>query len=168
MAETLPEPAKLREGESKEESMLSEFQEELVHMAAILCGDHRDKSIPHKLVENMNVSDGADYVKNAFKRFLDECEKARRNNVDESTICIPPSNDDDSVNGPAVKSRSFASKLCSCIVCANPWFYLSFIFFSFLCSSFCEKKKKKGASTVAGLIRLMFFYFSSNEFIVYS
>ncbi|KAL8062231.1 hypothetical protein ABFX02_02G133900 [Erythranthe guttata] len=107
--ETLPEPVKMRETEAKEDARLSEFQEELVHMSAVLCGDHRDDTFPRKLVGKMKVSDGADYANKAFERFLDECRKSMRNGADGTTICIPP----------AEKYRSFASKLCSCIVCGH-------------------------------------------------
>ncbi|PIN10367.1 hypothetical protein CDL12_17057 [Handroanthus impetiginosus] len=114
--ETLPEPTKLREGESKEEAKLSEFQEELVQMVAALCGDHTKEGFPEKLVENMRVSHGAEYVNNAFEKFLDECEKARQNGEpDESIVCIT---EKDSSTGP-VRPQSFASKLFSCILCGN-------------------------------------------------
>ncbi|KAI3444884.1 hypothetical protein Pfo_001549 [Paulownia fortunei] len=116
--ETLPEPIKLREAEANDEAKLSEFQEELVQMAAVLCGEHRVvESFPHQLVENMTVSNGVEYVQSAFKKFLDECEKARQNGADGSTICIPASNST-TVNAPA-QSKSFASKLFSCIVCGD-------------------------------------------------
>ncbi|KAK2979377.1 hypothetical protein RJ640_025750 [Escallonia rubra] len=110
-AETLPEPVKLREAEAKDNEKLSEFQEELVQMAATLCGDHRKDTYPDKLVENMTVSDGVDYVKKAFKIFSDECERARQSGADESSICVP---EDTPV---AAEFRSFASKFFSCLVC---------------------------------------------------
>lgn len=111
----------MREDEAKDEAKLSEFQEELVQMAASLCGDHRKEGFPHKLVENMTASDGVEYVKGAFQKFLDECEKARRNGADGSTICIPPvdSSTSTAVDAPSPKSKSFASKLFSCIVCSG-------------------------------------------------
>ncbi|KAL0429377.1 UNVERIFIED_CONTAM: Non-specific phospholipase C4 [Sesamum radiatum] len=119
--ETLSEPVKLREAEAKDEAKLSEFQEELVQMAASLCGDHTKEGFPHKLVENMTVSDGVEYVKGAFQKFLDECEKARRNGADGSTICIPTGNTSTSAAAatPSSKSKSFVSKLFSCVVCGG-------------------------------------------------
>lgn len=104
--ETLSEPVKVREAEAKEEADLSDFQEELVQMASVLSGDQE------KGVEEMNVKDGVNYVKKAFQKFLDECDKARLNGADESTICIPTPNDQPN-------SKSFASKLFSCIVCGG-------------------------------------------------
>lgn len=97
---------KVREAEAKDEAKLSDFQEELVQMAAVLCGD------PEKGLQGMNVKDGVDYVKKAFQKFLDECEKARLNGAHESTICIPTLD-----HQP--KSKTFASKLFSCIVCRD-------------------------------------------------
>ncbi|KAK3008837.1 hypothetical protein RJ639_015320 [Escallonia herrerae] len=109
--ETLPEPVKLREAKAKDNEKLSEFQEELVQMAATLCGDHRKDTYPDKLVEDMTISDGVDYVKKAFKIFSDECERARQSGADESSICVPED------TPMAAKFKSFASKFFSCLVC---------------------------------------------------
>ncbi|KAH7848423.1 hypothetical protein Vadar_002594 [Vaccinium darrowii] len=114
---TLPEPVKLRTIETKENAKLSEFQEELVQMAATLCGDHKKDTYPHKLVENMTVGQGVEYVNNAFKDFMDECNKARESGADESHIVVPG----DTVSpGRIEKSKkSFASLFFSCISCGN-------------------------------------------------
>lgn len=115
---TLPEPVKLREAEAKEDAKLTEFQQELVQMAATLCGDHRKDIYPHKLVENMTVGQAVEYVHNAFKEFLNECEKASKSGADESHICVP---EDLVPPGPAAeKSKiSFASLFFSCISCGK-------------------------------------------------
>ncbi|CAI9764919.1 unnamed protein product [Fraxinus pennsylvanica] len=112
--ETLPEPVKLREAEAEDEAKLSEFQEELVQMAAVLCGDHRKENFPHSLFENMTVAGAVEYVDNSFKKFLDECEKAKENGEQESTICIPIESTD---SATPVESKSFVSKFFSCLVC---------------------------------------------------
>lgn len=110
---TLPEPMKLREAGSKDDAKISDFQEELVQLAAALNGDHRKDIYPHKLVENMTVSEAHKYVEGAFKKFQDECQKARENGTDESEIVVcatsptPPS------------TKSFAHKIFSCLVCDN-------------------------------------------------
>ncbi|KAL7120777.1 hypothetical protein ACP275_02G143500 [Erythranthe tilingii] len=78
--ETLPEPVKLREAEAEEEKEISEFQMELVQLAeAIICGAHWFCPFRRKPIENMTVSEAADYVDKVFKIFLLECEKAIRN-----------------------------------------------------------------------------------------
>ncbi|XP_057451238.1 non-specific phospholipase C4-like [Lotus japonicus] len=112
--ETLPNPIKLREAAANEEAKLSEFQEELVQLAATLNGDHRKSIYPNKLTENMSVSDAAKYVEDAFKTFLYECEKARQNGADESEIveCA----DCASAHAPS-NSRNFLNKMLSCITC---------------------------------------------------
>ncbi|CAA0808865.1 Non-specific phospholipase C4 [Striga hermonthica] len=117
--EILPEPVKLREAEAKDEAKLSDFQEELVQLAAVLCGDHTKDTFPRKLVDSMTVSGGADYVKDAFGKFLEECEKARQNGADESIICLPGWDCNSDNSPPVPKSKSFASKLCSCIGCGD-------------------------------------------------
>ncbi|XP_009621181.1 non-specific phospholipase C4-like [Nicotiana tomentosiformis] len=113
--ETLPEPVRMREAEAQEEAKLTEFQAEMVQMSAVLCGDHMNKSYPNKLVEGMTVAKAADYVHNAFKKFLDEGEKAIQSGAHESTILIP--RDQLLAERAPRKSKSFASKFFSCIVC---------------------------------------------------
>lgn len=104
---------KLRVGEAKEGAKLSEFQEELVQMAAVLNGDHKKDIYPQKLVEDMKVSDAVKYVENAFKKFCDECERAKESGADGSEIVVlakPPTH---------TTSKSFVQKLFSCLVCDN-------------------------------------------------
>ncbi|XP_027335140.1 non-specific phospholipase C4-like [Abrus precatorius] len=109
--EKLPEPVKLREAPAQEQAKLSEFQEELVQMAATLNGDHRKSSYPDKLTENMSVEDAAKYVEGAFDTFLKECEKAKQNGADESEIV-------DCANGSAPpNSKNFFQNVLSCITC---------------------------------------------------
>ncbi|RVW67508.1 Non-specific phospholipase C3 [Vitis vinifera] len=108
---TLPEPVKLRETEAKDEAELSEFQQELVQMAAALKGDHRKDIYPHKLVQDMNVSDATKYVNNAFNQFLDECQKAKTSGThDSSDIVLCPQ-----TPPKRTSSKSFAHKLFSCL-----------------------------------------------------
>ena len=114
---TLPEPVKLREGEAKEEAQLSEFQSELVQMAATLNGDHAKDVYPHKLVENLTVSEAVKYCDSAFKVFLNEYEKAKESGMDEShvVVCAASSAESKRLESP----KSFAQKIFSCLVCDN-------------------------------------------------
>lgn len=107
----LSEPVKLREAAAHEQAKLSEFQEELVQMAATLNGDHRKSIYPNKLTENMSVSDAVKYVEDAFKTFLNECDKARQSGLDGSEIidCAKASTPPD--------SKNFLQKMLSCIIC---------------------------------------------------
>ncbi|KAF3958725.1 hypothetical protein CMV_016391 [Castanea mollissima] len=107
---TLGEPVKLRDAGPPDAAKLSEFQEELVQLAAVLNGDHRKETYPDKLVENMTVVEAAKYVKDAFKTFLDECDKARASGVSEEEIVV-------CATSPS--SKSLASKLFSCLICDN-------------------------------------------------
>ncbi|XP_052171472.1 non-specific phospholipase C4-like [Diospyros lotus] len=116
----LAEPVKLREAEAEEKAKLTDFQAVLVQMAAALCGDHQKDSYPDKLVEKMTVAAAAEYVNNAFKKFLDECEKKSRESSgadDESQICVPPAGRDDAAKAKS-NNKSFASKLFSCMICS--------------------------------------------------
>lgn len=118
-AVTLPEPPKLRDREAKEDGKLSEFQEELVQLAATLNGDCKKDVYPNKLVENMTVSDAAQYCHSAFDYFLKECEKAKHTGVDENQIVVCASTSLPTTTTAETRSspRSFVQKIFSCLVC---------------------------------------------------
>nr|XP_043623140.1 non-specific phospholipase C3-like [Erigeron canadensis] len=114
---TLPDPQKMREDEPDENEKLSEFQQELVQLGAVLKGDHKkDTFNPQKLVENMTVTEGATYVEDAFKKFCDDCEQAKRDGKDGSHIvCL----EEPVVPSPKKLQRSFTQKLFSCLTCEH-------------------------------------------------
>ncbi|KAK4268040.1 hypothetical protein QN277_024745 [Acacia crassicarpa] len=127
---SLPEPVRLREAEANEDAELSDFQVELVQLAATLNGDHKKDIYPHKLVEDLKVKDAVDYVKNALEFFMSESEKAKQAGVDGSKIiefadshCSatpPPQIDPRSTPPPPpppIVPRSFWQKILSCICC---------------------------------------------------
>lgn len=114
---------------AKENAQLSEFQEELVLMAAGLKGDHKNEKLIHKLCKETCVGDASKYVTNAFEKFLEESRKARERGCDENDIvhCVddddhvvipPPSQSEALHPDPKPKTRtSFLSKLFSCVAC---------------------------------------------------
>ncbi|KAJ1292666.1 hypothetical protein BS78_01G007300 [Paspalum vaginatum] len=116
---TLPEPVKLRQTQAAEHAPLSEFQQELVQLAAVLNGDHTKDSYPHKLVEGMTVADAARYCVDAFKVFLDECDRCNKCGKDGSYIpTVKPSPS----SPPPAKNKSsfsFASKVLACFACGS-------------------------------------------------
>jgi len=114
---TLPEPMELRRTEPVEHAPLSEFQEELVQLAAVLNGDHTKDSYPHKLVEGMTVAEAAKYCVDAFRAFLDECDRCNKCGEDGSHIPTvkPPS----SAPAPGKNKSSFASKVLACLACGH-------------------------------------------------
>jgi len=113
MAVTLPEPVRLRETSAQEDKKLSDFQAELVQLAACLRGDHNKETYPHKLVENMTVKEAVGYVEEAFKIFLNEGDKARKREADESSVVVVDAQ-------PATPTRrSFAHMFFSCLACNN-------------------------------------------------
>ncbi|RLN19327.1 non-specific phospholipase C4-like [Panicum miliaceum] len=112
---TLPEPVKLRQTAAAEHAPLSEFQEELVQLAAVLNGDHTKDSYPHKLVEGMMVAEAAKYCVDAFRAFLDECDRCNKCGEDGSHIpTVKPS------SAPGKNKSSFASKVLACLACGHP------------------------------------------------
>ena len=117
-AVTLPEPVKLRRTAAAEQAPLSEFQEELVQLAAVLNGDHTKDLYPHKLVEGMTVAEAARYCVDAFKAFHDECEKYMKRGEDGSHIpTVKPSL---SGKDKDKSKSSFVSKALACLPCARP------------------------------------------------
>ncbi|XP_031248568.1 non-specific phospholipase C3-like [Pistacia vera] len=112
---TLPEPQKMRETDAQEDAELSEFQQELVQLAAVFKGDLTKDIYPDKIMEKMTVAGGLKYVDDAFKNFSDECKKARESGADESEIVLLPK------SKPPTKTTSttFLQKVFSCLVCDN-------------------------------------------------
>ncbi|KAJ4978031.1 hypothetical protein NE237_008811 [Protea cynaroides] len=82
----LPTPVKLRKDEAKENVKLSEFQQELIHLAAVLKGDHLLTSYPNKIGKQMSVKEGKQYVEDAVYRFFEAVHSAKRMGVDEEQI----------------------------------------------------------------------------------
>jgi phospholipase C len=120
---TLPDAIKMREEEEKEEAKLSEFQGELVQLAASLNGDHKKDIFPNKLIENMTVTEAVIYVEGAYKKFCSDCHKARDGGAGELHIVCDHDQDEKTTPNaiPPQKpvSKSFASKVFSCLVCDN-------------------------------------------------
>ncbi|GAB4859670.1 Non-specific phospholipase C4 [Ancistrocladus abbreviatus] len=117
---TLPEPVKLRDAPAKEDKKLTDFQMELVQMAACLNGDHKKDSCPN-FVEDLTVANAVEYVNKAFKKFCEQGDKAKKNGVDEDTVIVVEDEDEiPAAGGPNDKgNRSFIHKLFSCLVCDN-------------------------------------------------
>ncbi|KAL6981494.1 Non-specific phospholipase C3, partial [Sarracenia purpurea var. burkii] len=111
---TLPEPVKMRETEpSDDDKNLSDFQQELVQLAAALRGDHKNGVFTNKPVDGMTVGEAVNYVDGSFRVFLDEWENSKNRGADESHIPFLE------IPRPRRASKSFAQKIFSCLVCDN-------------------------------------------------
>ncbi|EYU40282.1 hypothetical protein ABFS82_02G132700 [Erythranthe guttata] len=114
---TLTEAPKMRETEANEEAKLTEFQEEIVQLCAVLKGDyHTEEDFPHDILKkDMNVVEAVDYMGGAFRKFLDDCDSAVKNGADESHIVC------DHAEQPNRKrlGKSFSSKVFSCLTCVQ-------------------------------------------------
>ncbi|KAL6010099.1 Phosphatidylglycerol/phosphatidylinositol transfer protein [Asimina triloba] len=84
--EKLPTPTKIREGEANEGAQLSEFQRELIQLAAVLKGDHILTSFPEQIGKQLSVREGQQYMEDALKRFFEAGLLAKRMGVDEEKI----------------------------------------------------------------------------------
>lgn len=84
--EVLPDVAPLRKTEANEERELSQFQTEIVQLAAVLNGDHLLSSFPDEMTTKMNVRQAHEYVTGAVSRFLRAGREALKLGADESTI----------------------------------------------------------------------------------
>lgn len=82
----LPDPVKIRETEANEDALLSEFQQELVLLAAVLKGENILTSFPRNIAQNMTVRQGVDYMDEAVKSFLEAGLAAKKMGVDPEQI----------------------------------------------------------------------------------
>ncbi|XP_073039943.1 non-specific phospholipase C6-like [Primulina eburnea] len=84
--EVLPDVVPLRRTETNEHRTLSEFQSELVQLAAVLNGDHFLSSIHGETVKKITVKAAHEYAKGAISRFLEASKGAIKLGADKSTI----------------------------------------------------------------------------------
>lgn len=84
--EKLPTPVKIRQGEAKEDATMSEFQLELMQLAAVLKGDHILSSYPNGVGKDMTVKQGKEYMEEAAKRFFEAGRYAKKMGVNEDYI----------------------------------------------------------------------------------
>ncbi|XP_051134308.1 non-specific phospholipase C2-like [Andrographis paniculata] len=84
--EQLPTPVKIRAGGPKEDAKLSEWQQEILQLAAAIKGDAELTSYPHKIGKNMTVKEAKLYVENAMKSFVEAGKAAKKMGVDEEQI----------------------------------------------------------------------------------
>lgn len=84
--EFLPDAAPLRTTEADENRGLSEFQSEVVQLAAVLNGDHFLSSFPDAMSKKMSVKEAHGYVRGAVSRFITASKEAINLGADESAI----------------------------------------------------------------------------------
>ncbi|KAL0371057.1 UNVERIFIED_CONTAM: Non-specific phospholipase C2 [Sesamum angustifolium] len=85
--EKLPTPVKIRQGDANEDAKVSEFQQELIQLAAVLKGDDLLTSYPGKIGKNMSVRrEGKEYMESAVKSFFEAGFAAKNMGVDEEQI----------------------------------------------------------------------------------
>ncbi|OWM65502.1 hypothetical protein CDL15_Pgr009092 [Punica granatum] len=84
--ETLPEVTPMRTTQAKENGGLSEFQGEIVQLAAVLNGDHYLSSFPDEMSKKMTVKEAHDYVRGAVSRFMRASKQALKLGANESAI----------------------------------------------------------------------------------
>ncbi|KAG8487987.1 hypothetical protein CXB51_018539 [Gossypium anomalum] len=84
--ETLPDVVPLRATEAKEDAALSEFQSEVVQLAAVLNGDHFLSSFPDEMSKKMTVKEAHEYTKGAVSRFIRASKEALKLGAAESAI----------------------------------------------------------------------------------
>ncbi|CAI9113026.1 OLC1v1013550C2 [Oldenlandia corymbosa var. corymbosa] len=84
--EVLPDVAPLRSTGADENKGLSQFQGELVQLAAVLNGDHYLSSFSEEMGKKMNVREAHEYVKGAVSRFIRASKEAFKLGADKSAI----------------------------------------------------------------------------------
>ncbi|KAK3005475.1 hypothetical protein RJ639_017508 [Escallonia herrerae] len=84
--EQLPTPVKIRQGEANEDAKISEFQQELMQLAAVLKGDDILTSYAEGFGKQMTVREGKKYMEDAVKSFFEAGLAAKELGVDEEQI----------------------------------------------------------------------------------
>lgn len=84
--EQLPTPVRMRMGGANESAELSEFQQELLQLAAVLKGHNILTSYPEKIGKHMNVKQAKKYMDNAVRRFFQAGIYAKKMGVNEEQI----------------------------------------------------------------------------------
>lgn len=84
--EQLPTPVRIRQTEANEDAPLSEFQQELVQLAAVLKGENILTSFPGNIGKNMTVRQGNDYMESAVKSFFEAGRAAKKMGVSSEQI----------------------------------------------------------------------------------
>ncbi|XP_077218365.1 non-specific phospholipase C2 [Tasmannia lanceolata] len=84
--EQLPIPTKIRNGDANEDAKLSELQQELLQLAAVLKGEEILTSYPNRIGKQMTVREGQNYMETALKRFFEAGLSAKKMGVDEEQI----------------------------------------------------------------------------------
>ncbi|KAI3832867.1 hypothetical protein MKX03_026628 [Papaver bracteatum] len=84
--EVLPDATPLRTTEANEDGAISEFQSELVQLAAVLNGDHMLSSFRDDTRKKMSVKEANEYVKGAVSRFFRASKEAVKLGAPESAI----------------------------------------------------------------------------------
>lgn len=77
---------KIRKEEPNEDAKLSEFQQELVQLAAVLKGENILATYPQQIGKEMTVKEGKQYMKDAVKSFLEAGFSAKAMGVNEDQI----------------------------------------------------------------------------------
>ncbi|KAE9613481.1 putative phospholipase C [Lupinus albus] len=82
----LPTPVRNGKNEANEEANLSEFQQELIQLSAVLKGDNILTSYPHTIGKDMNVKQGKEYTEDSVRRFFEAGHFAKKMQVSEEHI----------------------------------------------------------------------------------
>ncbi|WOL17961.1 hypothetical protein Cni_G26754 [Canna indica] len=84
--EVLPDVMPLRKTEALEDREITEFQSEMVELAAVLNGDHHLTEASDEPIKRLTVREADAYVKHAISRFIRASKEAVKMGADESEI----------------------------------------------------------------------------------
>ena len=76
----------IRNSPANESAMLTEFQQEMMQLAAALKGEHILSSYPKPFGNDMTVKEGRGYIREAVKRFFEAGCLAKKMGVSEDQI----------------------------------------------------------------------------------
>lgn len=84
----LPNSVRIRQTETNEDAKLTEFQQELVQLAAVLKGDDILTGFSDE-IGKMTLKEGYEYMKDTVKSFFEAGNAAKKMGVDAEQIVKP-------------------------------------------------------------------------------
>lgn len=80
--ETLPTPPPIRMTAVNEDAKVTEFQQEMIHLASVITGDHLLPNFVNN-IKHMIVRDAKAYTDGAMRTFMEAATRARNIGLDD-------------------------------------------------------------------------------------
>lgn len=96
-------PIRIRQTEAMEDAKLTEFQRELVELGSMLIGDNEMKNFKERVIQNMTVRQGIDYLDKVVNQFFEANYFAKKMGIIDGNQIV--------TMRPSLTTRSFSSTI---------------------------------------------------------